>query len=73
RSVFLDNDRDVDKIALNVMKLARKALDHGSAIGIGHPYRETVEALKKTLPQFASMGVTIVPITALLSTAERPE
>ncbi len=73
RSVFLDNDREVEKIMLNIMELARKALDNGSAIGIGHPYRETVEAMEKALPKFASMGVHIVPITALLSTADRPE
>jgi len=70
RSVFLDNDREVEKISSQIMKLARKALDSGSAIGIGHPYRETVEAMEKALPKFASMGVHIVPVTALLSGTE---
>lgn len=70
RSVFLDNDREVETIAVKIMELARKALDNGSAIGIGHPYPETVEAMRKTIPQFESMGVRIVPITAILSEAD---
>lgn len=69
RSVFLDNDREVEKIAVRIMELARKALDNGSAIGIGHPYPETVEAMRKALPQLESMGVRIVPVTAILSGA----
>lgn len=70
RSVFLDNDREVEMIAVKIMELARKALNNGSAIGIGHPYPETVEAMRKTIPQFESMGVRIVPVTAILSEAD---
>ncbi len=66
RDIFLDNDRDKEKVSKMILKLARKAIKNGSAIGIGHPRMETIAALKETLPEVKKMGVEIVPITELL-------
>ncbi|MFH1019692.1 MAG: divergent polysaccharide deacetylase family protein [Pseudomonadota bacterium] len=47
RTVFLDNDQSPDKIIAQLDLLVRLAGEHGQAVGIGHPYPATVEALRR--------------------------
>lgn len=47
RSIFLDNIRDVGAILRQLEKAERVAAVSGQAVAIGHPYPETVAALKK--------------------------
>lgn len=47
RTVFLDNDQNPDKIMAQLDLLVRLAGEHGQAVGIGHPYPATVEALRR--------------------------
>ncbi len=67
RRVFLDNDRKVELVEKRLMELVESAQRSGSAIGIGHPYPETIAALQKNIAKLESMGVRIVPVTALLN------
>ena len=46
RAVFLDNVRNVRTILGQLKAAERHAIKHGRAIAIGHPYGETLEALK---------------------------
>lgn len=46
RDTFLDNVKDVNAILLQLRKTERVAQRQGRAIAIGHPYRQTLEALK---------------------------
>lgn len=46
RNVFLDNERDRGKITVQLRKLLKVAERKGQAIAIGHPYPETLAALK---------------------------
>ncbi|MCK5915440.1 MAG: divergent polysaccharide deacetylase family protein [Deltaproteobacteria bacterium] len=67
RDVFLDNDRDVDEIVEQLQVLIEIAKIKRSAIGIGHPYPETLKALT-LLPKIAeSAGVEIVAVRKLLN------
>ncbi len=68
RDVFLDNVADVEKIAVELHRLADKAARNGQAIGICHPYPETLQALQRELPRFAEQGIRIVPVSRLLAT-----
>jgi polysaccharide deacetylase 2 family uncharacterized protein YibQ len=36
------------------------------AIGICHPYPETLEALRRELPGLAERGINLVPVSVLL-------
>jgi hypothetical protein len=54
RTVFLDNDQNPDKIRAQLDLLVRLAGEHGQAVGIGHPYPATVEALRKYQSQLRS-------------------
>ena len=46
RAVFLDNVRSTQAILGQLKSAERYAIKHGRAIAIGHPYGETLEALK---------------------------
>lgn len=72
RDVFLDNDRDKAKITKNILLLVKVAKRKGSAIGIGHPYPETISALEETVPTLREMGVLVVPVTELLVVPAAP-
>lgn len=66
RDVFLDNVAEVEAIMLEIRRLEGKARRQGMAIGICHPYPETLEALRRELPGLAARGITIVPVSVLL-------
>ncbi len=51
RDVFLDNIQNTDYIAGQLKKLVNLAKKNGSAIGIGHPYAVTLDALSTHLPK----------------------
>ena len=65
RDVFLDNDRAPFAIRRRLLELTRLAHAHGSAIGIGHPYPETIQVLEETLPKLKNLGYEIVPLSKL--------
>ena len=67
RDVFLDNEQDVEKIRLQIRKLKKVALDKGYAIGICHPYPETLEALRLESAALADGDVKVVPVSELLN------
>lgn len=47
RDIFLDNVRDPQKIIIQLRKLLGVARRQGFAVAIGHPYPETLQALKE--------------------------
>lgn len=47
RDVFLDNVRDPKKIIIQLHELLDVAKRHGFAVAIGHPYPETLQALRE--------------------------
>lgn len=70
RDIFLDNIRTNPAIFEQFAKLKQKALKNGKAIGIGHPYPETMAVLKEVLPALKREGIRVVFSSDLV---ERPE
>lgn len=66
RDLFLDNERDVGYILGQLEKLEKMALRRGSAVAIGHPHGETIEALSIWLPTLKEKGIAIVPLSHLV-------
>ncbi len=66
RDRFLDNVQDTGKIAAELRKLARLAKRQGYAVGICHPYPQTLAALRQEAGAFAAEGVEVVPVSRLL-------
>jgi polysaccharide deacetylase 2 family uncharacterized protein YibQ len=66
RDVFLDNEANEKYILGQFRVLLEVASVRSYALGIGHPYPETVKALAK-LPEMAEKaGVEIVPVRELI-------
>ena len=66
RSVFLDNDRKVDKIKSRIEELMKDAKKDGFAVGICHPYPETIKALKEMEPVLFNGVVKVVNLSDLI-------
>ncbi len=66
RNVFLDNNRDVKYIKGQISELVSIAKKRGKAIGIGHPYPETIEALKETVSELDGKGIKIVRLSEII-------
>jgi polysaccharide deacetylase 2 family uncharacterized protein YibQ len=66
RSVFLDNSRDVAHIKGQVSKLVAIARRRGKAVAIGHPYPETIEALRQSLAYLDGSGVEVVRLSEIV-------
>jgi polysaccharide deacetylase 2 family uncharacterized protein YibQ len=66
RNVFLDNEQDVEKIEANIEKLLDLAAREGFAVGICHPYDETVTALTRMEKRLSGGDVMVVPVGELI-------
>jgi polysaccharide deacetylase 2 family uncharacterized protein YibQ len=63
RDVFLDNVRDRQSISREFERLKRLAMLRGQAIGIGHPYPETLELLEQEIPGLPVAGFELVGVS----------
>ncbi len=66
RNVFLDNVRDPAAVMRQFRRLLASARANGTALGIGHPYPETLAVLKRELPRLADYNVQLVPVRRLI-------
>lgn len=66
RDRFLDNEREVDKIIAQLEGLVTLANKNGHAIGICHPYPETILALEQFAQQLDILNIEIVPLAQLV-------
>ncbi len=60
RNVFLDSEVGVDYSKKKLVELFRLAKTRGRAVGIGHPFPETLEALREGLSLSREYGVRLV-------------
>lgn len=67
RDVFLDYDRKPETVRRELQRLKKLARERGQAVGIGHPYPETLEVLEAELPNLADEGIELVSISRLIT------
>lgn len=72
RHVFLDNDVELTYLQQQWQQLIDQALATGEAIGIGHPYPETLAFLKQEIPKLEAQGITLVFASELAKPSKRP-
>ncbi|MBW7471044.1 divergent polysaccharide deacetylase family protein [Marinobacter sp. F4218] len=65
RDVFLDHEQTEEFVDRQFKLLIKRARENGSAIGIGHPHKVTVDYLEKHLPELDAQGVAIATISGL--------
>ncbi|MBN1573652.1 MAG: divergent polysaccharide deacetylase family protein [Deltaproteobacteria bacterium] len=66
RSVFLDNENDLNAVRGRLNELIAVAKRDGRALGICHPRSETIRALKSMEPALTSGAVKVVTVKELL-------
>lgn len=71
RSVFLDHDRDVKNVRAQFRRLVEIAKIQGTALGIGHPYPETLAVLKEEIAALDAQQVKLVPVARLIELKQR--
>ncbi len=67
RDVFLDNTPTYDAIDAEFQRLKSLALRHGMAVGIGHPYAQTLAYLERALPKLREEGFQLIPVAEAIA------
>jgi polysaccharide deacetylase 2 family uncharacterized protein YibQ len=67
RHIFLDNTLSEPAILFQLRKLKRCALHYGTAIGIGHPFPHTANALKLFIEELKYSRVSFVHVSKVLN------
>jgi len=65
RDVFLDHEQTEEYIHQQFQRLVQKAKENGSAIGIGHPHKITVDYLEKRLPELDEEGIAVATVSGV--------
>ena len=65
RDVFLDHEQTEEYVSRQFQLLIKRAKENGSAIGIGHPHKVTVDFLEKRLPQLDAEGIAIATVSGV--------
>jgi len=66
RDVFIDTEMDKNVIRSRLWELAQKAETNGSAIGIGHCRRLTLEVLQEEIPRIQAKGYRFVFVSRIV-------
>jgi polysaccharide deacetylase 2 family uncharacterized protein YibQ len=66
RDVFLDHEQNPEAIRFQFQRLLSIAKRNGGAIGIGHPYPETLRILREQLTDAESKGFNLVPVRKIM-------
>lgn len=61
RHIFIDHERTPEFIQQQLSHLINIAKKRGFALGIGHPYKETLDALEQFLPSLHAQGIRLIP------------
>jgi polysaccharide deacetylase 2 family uncharacterized protein YibQ len=72
RDIFLDHERDPAAIRAQFQRLIAIAQRRGKAIGIGHPYPETMAVLMQELARLGEYGVELVPVSQFINGQPTP-
>lgn len=66
RDVFLDNDPALAAVEARLAEVEAIARRQGYAVAIGHPHDGTINALSAWLPEAATRGLAIVPVSTIV-------
>jgi hypothetical protein len=66
RSVFLDNENDMEYIKGQMLEVQETALIEGEVIAIGHSRINTFYVLKRMVPELIKAGIEVVPVSELV-------
>jgi polysaccharide deacetylase 2 family uncharacterized protein YibQ len=70
RHVFLDNDRSIEALNNEFDRLTDLATRKGIAVGIGHPYPETLAFLERKLAELDAGAIELIPVSEAINLVE---
>ena len=73
RDVFLDDDPALEAVERAFDRLVETARRRGRAIAIGHPLPATLSVLERRLPQLRELGITLIPLSDMLTSEQEPQ
>lgn len=65
RDVFLDHEQTEEFVDQQFQLLIKTAKEKGTAIGIGHPHKVTVDYLEKHLPKLDEQGIAVATVSGI--------
>jgi len=71
RDVFLDNEPLADAIEKQFSLLLKLARQQGFAVGIGHPYPQTVQVLQRVVKNLKSENIRLISASAMIELQQR--
>lgn len=71
RDFFLDPDHNTETLRQQFDLFIQKVNQRGYALAIAHPYPETIKFLKANLNELTRHGITLIPVSALIRTANQ--
>ena len=71
RDFFLDPDHKKNTLRQQFDRFIRKVNRRGFALAIAHPYPETIAFLKAHLNELEEQGITLIPVSELVHTANQ--
>jgi len=66
RNIFLDNIHDESAIYCQLNKLKRYSKKYGQAVGIGHPFSETVHTIRRFIKNTKNSDISWVHVSDVL-------
>jgi len=70
RDIFIDNSRDSGKTNGDLLKLIKEKGRGKKLVVIGHPYPETIAAIKESVRRFRAEGIKIVPVSQIVNSKQ---
>ncbi len=71
RDVFLDNERNIKAIMVQLAETEAIARRRGYAVAIGHPYDETLKALEFWMAGLEQKKLVLAPLSQIVSSREQ--
>ena len=66
RDVFLDDNESERAVRRQLAELVKRSEKYGLAIGIGHPYPNTVRVLREEIPRLRAQGFKFLHVSEVV-------
>ncbi|MCK5091426.1 MAG: divergent polysaccharide deacetylase family protein, partial [Gammaproteobacteria bacterium] len=71
RNIFLDHERNIEAINREFDRMIEHARRTGTALAIGHPYKETLTVLEERLPELEDLQIKLVPVSDMIKLSQK--
>ena len=71
RNIFLDHVRNIEAINREFDRMIEHARKTGTALAIGHPYKETLTVLEERLPELEDLQIKLVPVSDMIKLSQK--